>query len=215
MEELNKYIQYNMNSKDGTFWIDFDTFYENFSYVSICKIISDSDVSIYYFDDDIYYLNPMIFNMIVTEDNTLSSISVHAKQNLNKLLNDKKYKYLIINRYDQNNNIIETYSKYDYYDDIGINLELNKGNYIIWVYIPKKFNKDISNMRGSLKIVNNKKIIFDFIKFDDNFKYIIQSAKDILLLKENNLNSEIEKYKKNIFSKISYKAIDGFCIIYL
>jgi len=215
MEELNKYIQYNMNSKDGTFWIDIDTFYENFSYVSICKIISDSDVSIYYFDDDIYYLNPMIFNMIVTEDNTLCSISVHGKQNLNKLLNDKIYKYLIINKYDQNNNIIETYSKYDYYDDIGINLELNKGNYIIWVYIPKKFNKDISYMRGSLKIVNNKKILFDFIKFDVNYKYIIQSAKDILLLKENNIMSEFDKYKKNIFSKISYKSIDGFGIIYL
>ena len=37
LKDLNKYIQYNLNSKDGTFWIDFDTFYEK-PYVSYNQI---------------------------------------------------------------------------------------------------------------------------------------------------------------------------------
>ena len=38
--ELNKFIQYNIDSLDGIFWIDLDTFNENFSYVSLCRILT-------------------------------------------------------------------------------------------------------------------------------------------------------------------------------
>ena len=40
MKDLNKYIQYNIDSLDGTFWIDFDSFFESFHYVSLCKILT-------------------------------------------------------------------------------------------------------------------------------------------------------------------------------
>jgi len=57
---LNKYIQYNIDSLDGTFWIDFDTFFESFSYVCLCKILTDT---IYKLCEDIYYLKPIIFDL--------------------------------------------------------------------------------------------------------------------------------------------------------
>ena len=43
MKDLNKYIQYNIDSLNGTFWIDFDTFFESFHYVSLCKILTGAE----------------------------------------------------------------------------------------------------------------------------------------------------------------------------
>ena len=215
LKELNKYIQYNINSKDGTFWIDFDTFYESFSYASLCKIIPNSYIIIYKFDEDIYYKEPMVFNLIVKNDNTQIAISILLKRNLYTLESNDMFCYLIVNKYNENNKIIESFSIYNYYEDINKNFIMNKGNYIIYAYIPEKYNYSEYELNASLKIVYNKDIIFDFVKFDKNFLYLFQSVRDILYLKEKNINSEISNYNKDIFSIAKNEIINGFNIIYL
>ena len=216
LKDLNKYIQYNLNSKDGTFWIDFDTFYESFSYVSLCKIIPNSSIIIYKFDDDIYYEAPMIFNLIVKNDNTKFDISILLERNLYTLQDYTMFCYLIVNRYNDNNKIIESFSTYSYYEDINKMFLLDKGNYIIYVYIPEKYSYNRNEaLNGSLKIVYNKEIIFDFIKFDKNFSYLFKSIKDILYLKNKNISSELTNYNDDIFSMKSNDIINGFNIIYL
>ena len=81
MKNLNKYIQYNIDSLDGTFWIDFDSFFESFEYVSLCKILTNSKIYIYKFLDDGYYLNPFIYNLKILEDNTDVYLSVLYDRN--------------------------------------------------------------------------------------------------------------------------------------
>ena len=82
---------------------------------------------------------------------------------------------------------IEFFSKYELCEDLNENILLNKGKYIIYVYIPKKYNYNKNEkMNYSLKIIYNKSIIFDFIKFDIDYKYLLQSISDIFCLKFSN-----------------------------
>lgn len=216
MADLNKYIHYNMNSKDGTFWIDFDTFYESFSYVSLCKIIPNSKIKIYKFEDEIFYKKPLIFNLIVENDETEINFSIHLKRNVYEVKQYLSYCYLIINKYDENKKIIEAFSLYEYTRDINKSFTFNKGKYALFVYMPEKYhyNKN-EKMINTLKIIHNKDIAFDFIKFDDNFSYLMQSIKNIFYLKDKNINTEINNNKKDIFSKIEHNILDGFAIIFL
>ena len=212
LKELNNYIRYNINSKDGTFWIDFDTFYQSFSYVSLCKIIPNANFKIYKFNDSDYYKRPMIFNLIVENDMTEIVISIHFTNNLYQPEIPIRFGYLLINKYDENNKIIESYSVHSSYEDLNKNLFLNKGKYVIYVYIPEKYNYNKNvKLRASLKIVYNKNIIFDFIKFDDDFMYLLKNISDIFHLK----NCEIEKKDKDIYNNFCFNIIEGFCIIHL
>ena len=81
MKDINKYIQYNIDSLDGTFWIDFDTFFDSFSYVSICKILTASKIYLYKLNDIIFYNVPFIFNLKVLEDETDVYLSILYERN--------------------------------------------------------------------------------------------------------------------------------------
>ena len=208
MKDLNKYIQYNIDSSDGTFWIDFDTFFESFRYVSLCKILTDAKIYIYKFNEDIYYSKPFIFNLKVLEDNTDFLFSIlyernkYDKKNVTKKINC----YFILNKINANNDIENTFSIFSR-DEININKILQKGNYHIWIYIPNQ-NKD--GDKFSFKIVFNKNIFIDFNKFDDGFKYLNQISKEIALIKKENFKSN------EVYDSITgYNIVNGFYIICL
>ena len=200
MKNLNKYIQYNIDSLDGTFWIDFDSFFECFDYVSLCKILTNAKIYIYKFLKEAYYLNPLIFNLKILEDDTDIYMSILYDRNKYDKKNETKEIncYFILNKINDNNNIEETFSIFSK-EEININKILKKGNYHIWLYIPKENNdKD----EFSFKIVFNKNIIIDFNKFDNDFKYLHQISKEISLLKKENINN-----------KESFDVINGCDII--
>jgi len=208
MKDLNKYIQYNIDSSDGTFWIDYDTFFESFSYVSLCKILTDAKIYIYKLCEDLYYLKPFIFDLKVFEDNTDIYLSILYERNKYDKKNEvKKINcYLILNKINANNNIENTFSIFNT-DEININKILGKGNYHIWVYI---FQENKNRDKFSFKIVFNKNIFIDFNKFDDNFKYLNQISREIALIKKENIKSN------EYFDSINgYNIINGFYIICL
>ena len=209
MKDLNKYIQYNIDSLDGTFWIDFDTFFESFHYVSLCKILTGAEINIYKFEKDIYYEKPFIFNLKILEDETDIYLSILYERNKYDKKNEQQRVnfYLILNKIN-NNEVIDSFSLYDT-KEINVNKILNKGYYHLWIYIPQEYkvnNRD----KSSLKIVYNKKIIIDFNKFDEDFIYLHNIAKEITLLKKDKENFQ----QKEEFDYIkSFKIIQGFYII--
>ena len=205
MKELNKFIQYNIDSLDGTFWIDFDTFYDCFSYVSLCKILTRSKIYIYKFENKIYYQKPFIFDLKIMENETDIYLSVLYERNKYDRKNEQKKInfYLILNKINDKNEIEDSYSLHTY-EEINIKKILNKGYYHIWLYLPK--NTDIQD-KSSFKIVFNKNIFIDFNKFDDEFKYLHQITKEIILIKNP------KKTEKNgIVNIYGYDIIDGFYI---
>ena len=103
-----------------------------------------------------YYKAPMIFNLIVKNDNTKFDISILLKRNLYTLQYYIMFSYLILNKYNDKNKIIESFSIYNYYEDINKMFLLGKGNYIIYIYIPEKYNynkneKLNSSLKNSIK----------------------------------------------------------------
>ena len=206
MKDLNKYIQYNIDSLDGTFWIDFDTFFESFSYISLCKILTKSKIFIYKFDKDIYNSKPCIFNLKILEDDTDVYLSILYERNKYDKKNESKdiNCYLILNKINNNNIIEENYSLFST-KEIYMNKILKKGNYHIWLYFREENDE---NNKFSFKIVYNKNIIIDFNKFDSEFKYLYQVAQEVSLNKKENFKS------KDDFNVIDgYNIIDGFYII--
>ena len=138
MKELNKFIQYNIDSLDGTFWIDFDTFYESFSYVSLCKILTGSKIYIYKFEKEIYYQKPFIFDIKILEDETDVYLSILYERNKYDKQNEKKKLnfYLILNKINDKNEIEDSYSIHSY-EEINFSKMLNKGYYHIWISTSK------------------------------------------------------------------------------
>ena len=209
MKDLNKYIQYNIDSLDGTFWIDFDSFFESFHYVSLCKILTGAEINIYKFEKDIYYEKPFIFNLKILEDETDIYLSILYERNKYDKKNEQQRVnfYLILNKIN-NNEVIDSFSLYET-KEINVNKILNKGYYHLWIYIPQEYkvnNRD----KSSLKIVYNKKIIIDFNKFDEDFIYLHNIAKEITLLKKDKENFQ----QKEEFDYIkSFNIIQGFYII--
>ena len=208
MKDINKFIQYNIDSLDGTFWIDFDSFFESFAYISLCKILTGAKIYIYKFENENYYMKPFIFNLKILEDDTDVYLSILYERNKY----DKKNKtrkincYLILNKVNGNNIIDETFSLFSI-EEINISKILKKGNYHIWIYIPRQDNNDYDKF--SFKIVFNKNIYIDFNKFDDNFKYLNQISCQIALMKKENFKSN------EYFDEINgYNMLDGFFIIY-
>ena len=210
MKDLNKYIQYNIDSQDGTFWIDFDTFYQSFYYVSLCKILTSANIYIYKFEKDIYYQKPSIFNLKILEDDTDIYLSILYERNKYDKNNEmpKMNFYLILNKINNNNEIIDSFSIYNT-KEINVNKILNKGNYHLWIYFSQE---NIINIRdkSSLKIVNNKKIKINYNKFDEDFQYLHQTSKEIALI---NMNKENTQKKPEFDTITSFNIIKGFYII--
>jgi len=203
MKDINKYIQYNIDSQNGTFWIDFDTFFESFTYVSLCKILTNAKIYIYKFDKEIYYQKPFLFNLKILENETDVFLSIFYERNKYDKKNEEKRMnfYLILNEVNDSNEVIESYSKSDI-KEIYINKLLNKGNYHIWIYTPNNIED-----KSSFKIAFNKNININFNKFDDDFKYIHQICKESALIKKGKTD------QKNEFDVIDgYNIIDGFYI---
>lgn len=205
MKELNKYIQYNIDSLDGTFWIDFDTFYECFSYISLCQILTSSKIYIYKFEKEIYYQKPFIFDLKILENETDVYLSILFERNKYDRRNEKKKLnfYFMLNKINDKNEIENSYSLFSR-EEINIKKMLTKGYYHIWFYLPHKYFTD----KCSFKIVFNKNIIIDFNKFDEDFKYLQQISKEIILIKNKKKKEENEVFE--LFS--GYDIIDGFYI---
>ncbi len=212
---LKPYIESNLNSEDGSFWIDYDTFIKNYVGVNLCKIPCDYHCINYSLPNSENFELPHIFKLIIDKKtNVWFNVNIHCSKSI--INHDEKndvHKYLIINQINDEGKLIKTFSDTKGKDDIQENYDLEKGNYFIWLYIPKKYAKNKNdNLSANFMVSSDNKIKIKFLNYDKDFKYIINICENIF-----NINNEKiinEKEDKLIKCSVDCKSIEGILIVY-
>ena len=129
----------NINSIDGTFWIDYDSFVKNYYSIKICKILCNYHIRNYNISENNNLEKPFIFKLIINKkSNIFFNINVNRSESIiNYQCKYNIYFFLIINKIDDNGNIINTFSKSTILNDSQFIQDLENGNYIVWLYVQK------------------------------------------------------------------------------
>ena len=211
---LKPYIENNLNSEDGTFWIDYDTFVKNYISINVCKIPCNYHCINYSLSKNQFFELPFIYKLnIDKKTNIWLNININES---NSIINHndkiKIFKFIIISQINNEGKIIKCFSETKGSDDLQINYDLEKGNYLIWLYIPKKYSCGISDLKANFIVSSDNKIKIKFINFDKDFNCIINICEYLF-----NINNEIqinEKEDKLIKCSVDCKSINGFLILF-
>ncbi len=210
---LKPYIESNINSIDGTFWIDYDTFVKNYYSIKICKIPCNYHIRNYNIFENNNLEKPFIFKLIINKkSNIFFNINVNRSESIiNHQCKYNIYFFLIINKIDDNGNIIKTFSKSTILNDLQFIQDLENGNYIVWLYI-QKIEEIKDDIKANFMVSCDNEINIEFIKYDENFKYILNASEKIFNLNNNIIEENNEdKLTKTIIDK---ESLDGFFIIF-
>ena len=122
-------------------------------------------------------------------------------------------KFLIINKIDDKGKIVKTYKEITGVDDLQVNHDLEEGNYIVWLYIPKRYFPESEKLNAHFMVSSEHKIKFEFLDYDTDFKYIKSLSQ--YLFNQNNHEKMKEKEEKMIKCIIDCKSLDGILVVYL
>ena len=211
---LKPYIESNLNSEDGTFWIDYDTFVKNYISINLCKIPCNYHCTNFSLSNKTNFELPLIYKLVVDKKaNIWFNININ---NSNSIINHKDKrkisKFLVISQINNEGKIIQTFSKTMCMDDMQVNYDLEKGNYLIWLYIPKKYDSNGQELKGSFIISSENKLKIKFLKYDKDFNYIINTCE--YLFNKNNKEKMNEKKDKFINCQVDCTSLNGFLIVY-
>ena len=212
---LKPYIENNLNSKDGSFWMDYDTFVKNYDSINICKIPCSYHCINYSLSNNENFEFPLIFKLAIdTKTNVWFNVNIHNSKSIinNDEKNDIK-KYLVISQINNEGKLIKTFSVAKFNNDIQENYDLENGIYFIWLYIPKKYAQ---NKNGELKanfiVSSDNKIKIKFLNYDNDFNYIINICENIFNInKEKEIN---EKEDKLVKCFVDAQSINGLLILF-
>ena len=212
---LKPYIENNLNSEDGTFWIDYESFVKNYISINICKIPCNYNCINYFLSNQKCFELPLIYKLeIDKKTNVWFNINITRSKSIIK--HKEKFKvftFLVINQISEEGKIIETMSKSIGSDDIQVNYDLEKGKYLVWIYIPKKYVPEKKELNAKFMVSFNNKIKLKFLNYDVDFKYIINTCEYLFNLNnEENLN-EIEE-NKFIKCLVDCNSLKGILILY-
>ena len=69
---------------------------------------------------------------------------------------------------------------------------MEKGNYLIWLYIPKKFGNNKGDLKANFGVSSENNLNINILNYDKDFKYIINICEYLFIL-------NIEKKFNEIF----------------
>ena len=209
---LKHYIEYNLNSEDGSFWIDYGSFVKNYYGVRICKIPCNYHCINYSLSNDKHFELPLIYKLkIDKKTNIWFNINIHnTKSIINNDENNKIIKFLVINQVNDEGKVINSFSSVEE-NDIQVNYDLEKGNYLIWLYIPKKFGNNKGDLKANFGVSSENNININILDYDKDFKYIINICEYLFILN----NEKKIKEKKNLMKYLyDFDSVSGLIILF-
>ena len=213
---LKPYIENNKNSKDGTFWIDFDSFIKNYVLFSICKIPCNYQCKNYYLSSKKFFEIPLLFKLEVDKkSNVWFNINLaRSKSIINHEEKIQAFVYFVINQINEEGKIVKSFSNTSLSNDFQNDYDLEKGNYIIWIYIPKKYASKVNELNANFMVSSNNKISIKFLNYDTNFKFLKNISECLFKMsnkgKKSNNDTEESKLIKYL---IDSQSINGFIIL--
>ena len=214
---LKPFIESNINSQDGSFWIDYDTFIKCYDVLYLCKIPCNYYCINYSLSNKKNFELPLIYKLNLEKKTNIwfnvnidkSNLIISHSYEINVMI------FLDIFQINNEGKIIKNFSSKMKMFDLQVDYDLEEGDYLIWLYIPKKYVIEIDKLKGNFRVSSNNKINIQFSDYDKDFKFIVNSSEYIFNLKHEQEIKEKEKDKSIIFLPLlDYESIYGIVILY-
>ena len=198
-----------IESKDGSFYIEISDFVKYFLRTDICHVIYESKFKSAKIDD---LSKPKVYNIVIEEDNSNFSVSLVKEQwRYNRALAGGAYpSSMILMKYTDDNKLTNFLGDYSSCDDCNIiQPSLSKGIYLLFVYIAYDHCSDPKPTEAYVKVICDKNFSVTAFEVEEPFELLntimISGIKEKKTLKDNELNYYIENNFSN--SGIGYRLV--------
>ena len=194
-ENFKKLANYGKCDDDGLFYMEFDDFIIYYSHVTVCALMSDSNIKFLKYKLDKNNNDPKVYNINIRSEKVTFGISVVDRHwRYTRELKKEENKcpiYVLLAKVENNNEL--TFVDGCFGDNISVDLikNLTNGIYIFWVWndYNNSFKKYDNNEKKTIKITltSTDKFYAKEQAYDPEFK-VLKKLIHTTICKENNVN---------------------------
>ena len=172
-KELKKYFGV-VDRNDGVFWISVDDYVKLFETTTICYLLYGSIIKQYHFHKENFIKDPAVFDFYLKEPSKVSISALFRDEKYHRTMHNPIRPFtMVLCKYNEQKEIETFQCQYDCRRDVEMVVELNKGFYVLWLYIDYEHIKNDERFKYVLRISSSKEIKVEFVGMDSKY-YLIQ-----------------------------------------